>query len=58
MQATSIGITTILIEVAVIATTGYRIDTFLIALLVGLLGGYFAPVTRDLVAALQSLRKP
>jgi hypothetical protein len=57
MQSISIALSTILIEAAVIATTGFRISTVLITLPIGIVGGYFAPVTRDLVAALQMLRK-
>jgi|PersoiStandDraft_1058852.scaffolds.fasta_scaffold19366_2 hypothetical protein len=59
MQIIAITLSTLLIEGAVIAANSgsVQISTMLLALPVAILGGYFAPVTRDLVAALQTLRK-
>lgn len=57
MQLTALALSTLLLEVAVLSVAGATAGTFLIALLIGVVGGYLAPVTRDLVAALQTLRK-
>jgi uncharacterized membrane protein YczE len=46
-----------LLEAAIISIGGLSVGTVLIALVIGIVGGYLAPVTRDLVSALQTLRK-
>jgi hypothetical protein len=60
LQWASLVISTVVIEVAILwqvktAPTG---SSLFLGLLIGILGGYLAPVVRDLVAALQSLRNP
>ncbi len=57
MQSVAILLTAGVIEIAVLRAPGASFTTFLVALPIGILGGYLAPVARDLVAALQSLRK-
>ncbi len=57
MQLTALALSTLMLEAAVLYVAGTTTGTFLIALLIGIVGGYLAPVTRDLVAALQTLRK-
>lgn len=59
MQIIAVTLSTLLIEGATIAANSgsVRMGAVLLALPIGILGGYFAPVTRDLVAALQTLRK-
>lgn len=57
MQISSIAIATLVVELAVAAKHGASPETFAVALLLGVIGGYLGPVTRDLVAALQSLRR-
>jgi hypothetical protein len=58
MQVTAITLSTLLIEAAVIGLSGgAKPSILLIALPIGIAGGYFAPVSRDLIAALQTLRK-
>lgn len=57
MQLTALALSTLMLEAAVLSVAGATTGTFLIALLIGVVGGYLAPVTRDLVAALQTLRK-
>jgi hypothetical protein len=57
MQLTALVLSTTLLEGAVLSVAGPNLGTALIALLIGIVGGYLAPVTRDLVAALQTLRK-
>jgi hypothetical protein len=58
MQITSITLTVAFVELA-IATNITKFDTatFVVGVILGIVGGYIAPVTRDLVASLQSLRK-
>jgi hypothetical protein len=58
MQVASLSLTTVLVEMAVGATGQRSIGLFVVALPIGLVGGYLAPITRDLLAALQKLRKP
>lgn len=57
MQAISLGSTAVIVELAVYASGAVSTLTYVIAAPIGLLGGYFAPVLRDLVAALQKLRQ-
>ena len=57
MQFTALVLSTLMLEAAVLSVAGATIGTVVIALLIGMVGGYLAPVTRDLVAALQTLRK-
>ncbi|MGE0563665.1 MAG: hypothetical protein AB7O50_04050 [Pseudolabrys sp.] len=57
MQIMSILLSTLIIVLSVMNTGDVRFSTILIAALVGLAGGYLAPVSRDLVVALQNLRK-
>jgi hypothetical protein len=57
MQLTSICLTVAFVEVAIIANVKYDLLTLLVGVVLGIVGGYLAPVTRDVVAALQSLRK-
>lgn len=57
MQLTALLLSTLMLEAAVLSVAGTTIGTVVIALLIGIVGGYLAPVTRDLVAALQTLRK-
>jgi hypothetical protein len=58
MQATSIVFTIAFVELAIIENVkGYTGATLLVGAVLGVVGGYLAPITRDVVAALQSLRK-
>lgn len=64
MQTVSIVITAALIQVALVAALqrnnieyGWFSWTMLLSLLLGIAGGYLAPIARDLVAALQNMRK-
>jgi hypothetical protein len=57
MQIIAITLSTLLLEAAVISVAGSHYGAILMALPIGIAGGYFAPVSRDLVATLQSLRK-
>ena len=58
MQSLAIALTVILIEAAVLWNAReFHLPTFFLAIVIGVIGGYLAPVARDLVAALQSLRK-
>ena len=57
MQVTALVLSVALLEIAVLSVAGATALTALIALVIGIVGGYLAPVTRDLVAALQTLRK-
>lgn len=45
------------IELLIAANVEYDLATLLVDVVLGIVGGYLAPVTRDVVAALQSLRK-
>ena len=60
LQWASLVISTLVIEVAIWQQTdaAYSARSALLGLMIGVLGGYLAPVVRDLVAALQSLRNP
>ncbi len=57
MQGSAIGLTIVIIEIAIGVQGGAGAGAYATGILVGIAGGYLAPVTRDLVAALQSLRK-
>jgi len=57
LQLTAMMLSVLLIEIAVFSMTGWQFNTILWAAVVGILGGYLAPVARDVVAALQTLRK-
>lgn len=57
MQLTSIGLTVAFVELAIVANVRYNLVTLLVGVVLGIVGGYLAPVTRDVVATLQSLRK-
>ncbi len=57
MQLTAMALSVLLIEIAVVRVAGWRPGTMLWAVLVGILAGYLAPVARDVVATLQTLRK-
>lgn len=57
MQLTSISLTVAFVELAIIANVEYDPATLLVGVVLGIVGGYLAPVTRDVVATLQSLRK-
>jgi hypothetical protein len=57
MQTTAVLLSILVLEAAVLAVSGASSPTaLLLAIPVGILGGYLAPVVRDLVAALQTLR--
>jgi len=55
MHFCAIGLTILLVE-AVAIGYGLSASQLLLAAFIGLIGGYLAPIARDLVAALQSLR--
>lgn len=55
MQLISLAATTLLV-VAVVIERKAGIGAILLSIPIGVIGGYFAPITRDLVAALQKLR--
>jgi hypothetical protein len=57
MQLIALVLSTALLEGAILSVAGATVGTALIGLVIGVVGGYLAPVSRDLVAALQSLRK-
>jgi hypothetical protein len=58
MQLVAISLTILFVEVAILTNVkGYSVATLLMGIILGIVGGYLAPVTRDVVAALQSLRK-
>lgn len=58
LQLTAIGLTIVFIELAIFTKVdNYGLLTFVVGVALGVVGGYLAPVTRDLVAALQNLRK-
>ena len=58
MQTASITLTVLFVELAIVTNvTNYSFRTLLVGVVLGIVGGYLAPVTRDVVAALQSLRK-
>lgn len=55
MQLFSLGTTAVLVfAVAIFKNAG--LGAILLSIPIGIIGGYFAPITRDLVAALQKLR--
>ena len=56
MQCFSLTLTVLIVELAVAALPDSRFMTFVLALPIGLVGGYLAPIARDLLAALQNLR--
>jgi hypothetical protein len=57
LQLTAMILSVLLIEIAVVTVTGFKSGPMAWAVLLGILGGYLAPVARDVVAALQTLRK-
>lgn len=58
MQAVAITLTVLFVELAIITNVkDYSGVTLLVGIALGIVGGYLAPITRDVVAALQSLRK-
>ena len=57
MQLASVLITTIIISWTVAYATGGNGAAVLLSIPVGFVGGYFAPITHDLVVAIQKLRK-
>ncbi len=56
MQSTALLITVVIVEVAIIGTGNATVGAVLLGIPIGIVGGYIAPVARDLVAALKSLR--
>lgn len=57
MQLLSVALTALTVVVAV-ATQTQGFLPLLVAFPIGIIGGYFAPLTRDFVVALQRLRRP
>jgi hypothetical protein len=58
MLTVSIALTIAFVELAIITNvSNYNALTLMTGVALGIVGGYLAPVTRDVVAALQSLRK-
>lgn len=55
MQVISLGMTTIFVMI-VMFSKGAGPGALLLSIPIGIVGGYFAPITRDLLAALQRLR--
>jgi len=59
MQAAAIALTVGLVEIAIIwNVASWDVGTVLVGAALGLVGGYLAPVTRDILAAVQTLRNP
>jgi hypothetical protein len=58
MQVTSIGLTILIIEATVLSAPPISTLKLILAVPIALVGGYLAPITRDLLAALQQLRDP
>jgi hypothetical protein len=58
MQILSVGLTVLAVEIAVGYKHGADLFLILLALPIGIVGGYFAPVARDVLAILQRLRDP
>ena len=58
MQIVSLALCTVIVELALAATKCTDCGPYLLAVPIGIVGGYLAPITRDLLAALQQLRKP
>ncbi len=56
MQLAALLLTTLLVEAVVVSSRPSDGVTYVLAIPVGLVGGYLAPVARDLLAALQRLR--
>ena len=57
MQTMAVILSILVLEAGVLMVVGPNPSAMLLAVPVGVLGGYLAPVARDLVAALQTLRK-
>ncbi len=57
MQSTAVILSVLVLECGVLQTVGWNTNAMLLAVPVGIISGYLAPVARDLVAALQTLRK-
>lgn len=57
MQLTSVALTSLIVELIVAYSPQGDSQTLWLALPVGIVGGYLAPVTRDLIATLQRLRR-
>jgi hypothetical protein len=58
MQGTALLLTVLLVEIALCLRGPMDRYTLLWGAILGLVGGYLAPIMRDLVAALQRLREP
>lgn len=58
MQLVSISVSTMVVLIAVAVQPATTWGALFVALPIGIVGGYLAPVTRDLLAALQKLRDP
>jgi len=58
MRLSSIGITIVLVEIAVLSTRSFSLANVVAAFGAGIVGGAFAPVTRDIIAAFEKFRKP
>ena len=56
MQGAALLITVIIIEVAIVGAGSATFGAMVLGVPIGIVGGYIAPVARDLVAALRSLR--
>jgi hypothetical protein len=56
MQIAALSITVIIVEIAIIYPGDATPGAILLGIPIGIVGGYIAPVARDLVAALKSLR--
>jgi len=58
MQIVAITLTVLFVEIAIVTNVkDYTFSTLLMGVVLGIVGGYLAPVTRDVVAALQTIRK-
>jgi hypothetical protein len=60
MQIVAIVISIFIFEIAVlglVGQAGFSFGAFLLAIPIGIVGGYIAPVTRDLVAVVEKFRK-
>jgi hypothetical protein len=58
MQVVSITLTVLFVELGILTNVkNYTKTTLVVGVVLGIVGGYLAPVTRDVVAALQSIRK-
>lgn len=56
MQTMSLLITVLIVEASVFHYHDF--GTALVALPIGMVGGYFAPISREILAVIQNLRKP